>query len=428
MKKILKSFLTSKVFIILFFALILGYISAPAEYQLIPGTPDAIKNLKINLGLDLQGGSQLDYKVDLRKVPEADQAQIVEGVREVINRRVNSLGVSEPNIYISSIADETHIIVELAGIKDLNEAKAIVGKTIQLEFKEEKTGFDPGEKAQYKTQAEDILLVAQKAEDFNMLGQEEQMANPGQVTFEESDFKFKDEIISSGIADELFSGTPGAVIPHVVDGSNGYAYDQATGQLKPLEGFFILKLLEREEDAEKEVKHEKSVDASHLLVAYAGAERSSEEVTRSKDEAETRAQEALTKALENPAGFAELAKEYSDEPGVNESGGHLTSPVVQNGSYAIPFTEGALKIENNGEVLGEVVETEFGYHVIKAESVTPESTETIKEPKVKFEQIFVSAEPDPWKDTGLTGEHFVHADVQFDELLQPYVSIVFNNE
>jgi len=62
-----------------------------------------IKSAKINLGLDLQGGSQLDYKVDLRKVPEKDRASIVDGVLGIINQRVNGLGVSEPNIYTSSV-------------------------------------------------------------------------------------------------------------------------------------------------------------------------------------------------------------------------------------------------------------------------------------------------------------------------------------
>ena len=135
----------SKVILIVVFALLLGYYDMPSKYQ-FSFTPDAIKNDKINLGLDLQGGSQLDYKIDLRKVPEKDKKSIVEGVKTVIERRVNGLGVSEPNIYTSAMGDEQHLIVELAGIKDLNEAKKIVGKTIQLEFKEKREKEDP----QYK--------------------------------------------------------------------------------------------------------------------------------------------------------------------------------------------------------------------------------------------------------------------------------------
>ena len=101
------------------------------------------------MGLDLKGGTQLDYKIDLAKVEEADRDQLVEGVKEVIRRRVDGLGVAEPNIYISNIADEYHVVVELAGISNIEEAKAVVGKTIQLEFKEENPNPNDEEKLKW---------------------------------------------------------------------------------------------------------------------------------------------------------------------------------------------------------------------------------------------------------------------------------------
>ena len=162
----LKKFFSWKLIAILILALVLGIFDAPNSVQKYLPLPDAIKDSKVYLGLDLQGGSQLDYKVDLRKVQEADREQIVDGVVSVINKRVNSLGVSEPNIYTSYTGDEAHIIVELADITiltdedvktylksdqkieelsdddrkalSLEKAKATVGKTIQLEFKEKK--------------------------------------------------------------------------------------------------------------------------------------------------------------------------------------------------------------------------------------------------------------------------------------------------
>ena len=121
---------------IIIVSILLLIFNLPGKYQ--TWLPKSIQESDINLGLDLQGGSQLDYKIDLRDVPEGDRKDIVDGVTEIIDKRVNSLGVSEPNIYTSKIGDEQHIIVELAGIKDLEEAKATVGKTIQLEFKEKK--------------------------------------------------------------------------------------------------------------------------------------------------------------------------------------------------------------------------------------------------------------------------------------------------
>ena len=51
---------------------------------------------------------------------------------------MNSLGVAEPNIYLSQAGDEHHIVVELPGVEDIKEAKDKVGKVVQLEFKTEK--------------------------------------------------------------------------------------------------------------------------------------------------------------------------------------------------------------------------------------------------------------------------------------------------
>src|SRR5689334_16329652 len=51
---------------------------------------------KYQLGLDLQGGTQLRYRIDLSGVFEKDRDQIVDGIRTVIEKRVNGLGVSEP--------------------------------------------------------------------------------------------------------------------------------------------------------------------------------------------------------------------------------------------------------------------------------------------------------------------------------------------
>jgi preprotein translocase subunit SecD len=99
-----------------------------------------------NLGLDLKWWTHLDYKVDLTKPNKLNSdnnpdnnieiEDLIDWIQATIEKRVNWLWVSEPNIYSSKAADEYHIIVELAWIKDIEKAKAIVWKTIQLEFKE----------------------------------------------------------------------------------------------------------------------------------------------------------------------------------------------------------------------------------------------------------------------------------------------------
>ncbi|MCL5733836.1 MAG: hypothetical protein M1334_04270, partial [Patescibacteria group bacterium] len=68
------------------------------------------------LGLDLVGGAHLVYEVDLSKVSPQDYDSIMNGLRDVIERRVNSFGVSEPQVYTAQSGNSHQLIVELAGI------------------------------------------------------------------------------------------------------------------------------------------------------------------------------------------------------------------------------------------------------------------------------------------------------------------------
>ncbi|TSA45177.1 protein translocase subunit SecD [bacterium] len=89
-----------------------------------------------NLGLDLAGGSLLTYDVDLSKVSSADQDSVVNGLRDVIEKRVNLFGVSEPRVYIEKTGGATRLVVELAGIKDVAQAIKEIGTTPFLDFRE----------------------------------------------------------------------------------------------------------------------------------------------------------------------------------------------------------------------------------------------------------------------------------------------------
>lgn len=95
------------------------------------------RDLKVKLGLDLQGGSQLIYRAGMENVPAGDRNDALAGVRDVIERRVNLFGVSEPIIRTNHVQDEWRVMVELAGVHDPNEAIKLIGTTPQLDFRRE---------------------------------------------------------------------------------------------------------------------------------------------------------------------------------------------------------------------------------------------------------------------------------------------------
>jgi len=98
------------------------------------------RELKIHQGLDLKGGTQLTYQADLSSIALNEQKDALEGVKNIIDFRINQLGVTEP--LIQSVGQDK-IMVELPGINDINQAIALIGKTAQLEFMAEPSDPDP---------------------------------------------------------------------------------------------------------------------------------------------------------------------------------------------------------------------------------------------------------------------------------------------
>ncbi|MDQ3239003.1 MAG: hypothetical protein M3P33_00625, partial [bacterium] len=94
------------------------------------------KDLSLKKGLDLQGGIQLTLQADMQGIPNADREQALTSARDVIERRVNMYGVSEPIVQSSKSNNNYRIIVELPGVSDINSALNLVGKTAKLEFRE----------------------------------------------------------------------------------------------------------------------------------------------------------------------------------------------------------------------------------------------------------------------------------------------------
>ena len=101
----------------------------------LPINKGLLFNKDFQLGLDLKGGSYLLYEADLsQKDPSMTNAQAMAAVKSTIERRVNAYGVTEPIIQLQG---SNRLLVELPGVKDVNQAISLIGQVAQLEFKVE---------------------------------------------------------------------------------------------------------------------------------------------------------------------------------------------------------------------------------------------------------------------------------------------------
>jgi hypothetical protein len=102
------------------------------------------------------------------------------------------------------------------------------------------------------------------------------------------------------------------------------------------------------------------VQASHILISYKGADRADADISRSKEEAKAEAERIRKLIVDDNMDFAEMAKEHSDGPSSTKGGdlGKFKFEVM-----AKPFSEAAFAL--GIDEVSEVVETGFGFHVIK---------------------------------------------------------------
>jgi preprotein translocase subunit SecD len=106
-----------------------------------------LKNHPFRLGLDLSGGSHLIYKADITGVPSNQVGDSMDALRDVIERRVNLFGVSEPLVQVQGggfiSGSEHQLIVDLPGVSDVEQAISMIGQTPLLEFKIERPKDQP---------------------------------------------------------------------------------------------------------------------------------------------------------------------------------------------------------------------------------------------------------------------------------------------
>lgn len=128
--------------IILILGVAVGYFVFGSEAKVADNTvtaPAFFSKFPFRLGLDLSGGSHLEYKADVSKVAAGEVNDAMSSLRDVIERRVNLFGVSEPLVQVQhgnfATQGEEKLLVDLPGITDTNKAIAMIGQTPLLEFK-----------------------------------------------------------------------------------------------------------------------------------------------------------------------------------------------------------------------------------------------------------------------------------------------------
>ncbi|MFC1627139.1 protein translocase subunit SecD [Patescibacteria group bacterium] len=126
---------------ILILILITIYINLPESIYSKINLPSASslfsRDLTLKKGLDIQGGTYLSLEADMQALAMDDRADALESSKQIIARRVDLYGVSEPVIQTSQVNDSYRIIVELPGIQDIDKTIKLIGQTAQLDFRQD---------------------------------------------------------------------------------------------------------------------------------------------------------------------------------------------------------------------------------------------------------------------------------------------------
>ncbi len=417
--------------------------------------PDFLRP-SVHLGLDLAGGTQLDFRVsedeiiareaalqkeidnmkgegqnkellakqfELQNVKQQHE-KLVEAIRNVLERRINSLGVSEATITPSYFGSEKHLLVECPGVIDVNKCIATVGKTIQLEFKEEFSGATLAFENGIRQKANQVYAaVTTGTGNLQVYG--EDLSSVLGVTYFDSRPLFLNSL-PKGL-ESLASATTADPVRKIESSIQATGQDE-NGQpvLREVKGIYLTKVLQNRAPATRpltdpaeaygelakslteatvstkdnaliatapkeiasmlssmEIGSQETVSfpngvtgivylggridgteqmtASHILIQYKGADRADGTVTRNKEQAQTLIKD-IKQQLASGKDFAVLARTLSDGPSKGKAG---SLGVISRGQMVAPFEVAAFALAQGG--ISDIVETPFGFHIIRSD-------------------------------------------------------------
>jgi preprotein translocase subunit SecD len=124
------------IYVLVFIIALFGF----CLWSVVPLDRNVFGRQGLRLGLDLAGGSYLVYQADASNVTPGTENEIMNGVKGVIEKRINALGVTEPAVEVQKQEGKYSIAIQLPGIADIEKAKKMVGLFTVLEFREQDAG------------------------------------------------------------------------------------------------------------------------------------------------------------------------------------------------------------------------------------------------------------------------------------------------
>jgi preprotein translocase subunit SecD len=121
------------IYLLIFILALFGF----ALWSIAPLDRSVFGREGLRLGLDLKGGTYLVYQTDVSDIEPGTEDDIMQGVKEVIEKRINALGITESTVQIQKHEGEYNIVIQIPGIADIEKAKEMVGLFTVLEFREQ---------------------------------------------------------------------------------------------------------------------------------------------------------------------------------------------------------------------------------------------------------------------------------------------------
>lgn len=359
----------------------------------------------------------LKYLVNLSDVEDDAKEQKLKDLGKVLTKRLKKFDVDDISIDFFEEKDMQYISVNFGTTDDINQIKGELQENFAFNLKK-KIEKSENYEEEIRNQAQEMLQMLTKGAPFETTAQNAVLEGNQNIAYYETDWMYQDEI-KNVFTEVLFEMDPGDIYEDLIE------YEEQPFVLSPPTKIAsILKLFDKRVH-ERVLSSPKQVGVDHILIAFQGATKASEEIERTKVEAENIAN-SIKEKLDSGEDFAQLAGEYSDDMSNKDSGGELGTP-AGNGVYVEEFEEAALELDKEGAI-SEIVESPFGFHIIKATSIIPAEEESSMENQAKFGVIFFAMVAPEWENTELTYEHLKSVDLMYNEEYDPYLILTFDQK